>query len=336
MGAPAALMVAAGAPTPEVAAYDGLEAPLGRGSLAALVSAERPGRTRREGRTWRGPLDADGPLRARWASRPPPWWASARGPGWACWRCSGTMSGLSDARSRGPGRARRARRQRPDDVGAPAGGPRPRRRRSDHPLLQRALLPEPPRPGVRARAAGRRAAERRDHLAGRPGRAARAGARRGGRVGRRGPLQARGRPPAHDGRRLPRRARRARRDPARGGGARRPARRREAAGDARLGAGSRGRLHALGRRRELPLAGRPLGVARDARPHAPSTGRAATAATAPSSTTPTRPRSCAPTSASRWPTTRPCSRRSRPWRRRSTPAIPARSSTRRTSAASPP
>jgi diguanylate cyclase (GGDEF)-like protein len=63
VGAPAALLVAAGAPTPEVAAYDGLE-PLSADELCLFVP---PGRRADlvAGRPWRGPLAADSPLRGR-------------------------------------------------------------------------------------------------------------------------------------------------------------------------------------------------------------------------------------------------------------------------------
>ena len=63
VGAPAAVLIAAGAPSPEVAAYDGLE-PLCADDLASLVPPER----RIElaaGRPWRGPLQPDSPLRER-------------------------------------------------------------------------------------------------------------------------------------------------------------------------------------------------------------------------------------------------------------------------------
>lgn len=63
VGAPAAALLAAGAPSPEVAAYDGLE-PLSAGDLAVLVDpslgAEIAG-----GRSWSGPLPAESALRDR-------------------------------------------------------------------------------------------------------------------------------------------------------------------------------------------------------------------------------------------------------------------------------
>ena len=63
VGAPAALMVAAGAPTPEVAAYDAI-GPLPSDELARLIPADA--RTALgEDRSWRGPLAADGALAAQ-------------------------------------------------------------------------------------------------------------------------------------------------------------------------------------------------------------------------------------------------------------------------------
>ncbi len=63
VGAPAALLLAAGAPTPEVAAYDGIM-PLSAEDLAGLIPSEcRQGLS--EGRPWRGALTHDGPLRAQ-------------------------------------------------------------------------------------------------------------------------------------------------------------------------------------------------------------------------------------------------------------------------------
>lgn len=63
VGAPAAVLVAAGAPTPEVAAYDGLDA-LSADELSHLIPAER----RAEliaGRPWRGALEPESALRGR-------------------------------------------------------------------------------------------------------------------------------------------------------------------------------------------------------------------------------------------------------------------------------
>ena len=63
VGAPAALLVAAGAPTPGVAAYDGIP-PLAADDLARLLPAERRHGLVEE-RPWRGALALDGPLRAQ-------------------------------------------------------------------------------------------------------------------------------------------------------------------------------------------------------------------------------------------------------------------------------
>lgn len=60
--APAAALLAAGSPSPEVAAYDGME-PLSPADLAALVPPERRAAIL-DGAGWTGPL-ADGPLRDR-------------------------------------------------------------------------------------------------------------------------------------------------------------------------------------------------------------------------------------------------------------------------------
>ncbi|MGD9570863.1 MAG: HD domain-containing phosphohydrolase [Thermoleophilia bacterium] len=57
VGAPAAALLAAGSPSPEVAAYDGIE-PQGRDALAALVPAP-VGATLRDGGTWAGPVAVD-------------------------------------------------------------------------------------------------------------------------------------------------------------------------------------------------------------------------------------------------------------------------------------
>ncbi len=81
---------------------------------------------------------------------------------------------------------------------------------------------------------------------------------------------------------------------------------------ATLGAvpGPGGRVHPLGGRRELPLAGRPRGEPDRQRRAGRWSGRATTAATAPSSSTRTPRRSCAARPTRRRPTTRPCSPRS--------------------------
>lgn len=63
VGAPAALLLAAGAPTPEVAAYDGIM-PLSAEDLAGLITAECRGDLA-EDRAWRGILAHAGPLRAQ-------------------------------------------------------------------------------------------------------------------------------------------------------------------------------------------------------------------------------------------------------------------------------
>ena len=63
VGAPAAALLAAGTPAPEVAAYDGLET-LSPEDLAALVPPARREELA-EGRSWRGPLPDDSALRAR-------------------------------------------------------------------------------------------------------------------------------------------------------------------------------------------------------------------------------------------------------------------------------
>lgn len=63
VGAPGAILVAAGAPTPEVAAYDGLE-PLSAEDLSALIPPERRSELA-AGRAWSGPLDPQSVLRPR-------------------------------------------------------------------------------------------------------------------------------------------------------------------------------------------------------------------------------------------------------------------------------
>ncbi len=63
MGAPAAALLAAGTPSPEVAAYDGLDS-LSPQDLASLVPPERRGELA-EGHAWKGSLPADSALRAR-------------------------------------------------------------------------------------------------------------------------------------------------------------------------------------------------------------------------------------------------------------------------------
>ncbi len=63
VGAPGAALLAAGTPTPEVAAYDGLDS-LSPADLASLVPAERRAELA-EGRGWRGPLPEGSTLRER-------------------------------------------------------------------------------------------------------------------------------------------------------------------------------------------------------------------------------------------------------------------------------
>ena len=307
VGAPSAALLAAGAPSPEVAAYDGLE-PLSPATWRLLVTPALGRPSCAAGAAWGGPLPGASVLRGRGLRS-----ARARGGGTARRpRRARRRSGRARTRWRSGdlaalGRARRARRLRAHRDRAAAGGARARGGRPAHPLLQRALLRRPPGAGVPARAARGRAGERRDHGARRAPTSCAPPGRRAGRRGRgRGARRPRDRAPARDGRRLPRRRGRARRDPARGRGPRRPARGRAPARLARRGAGPGRRLHALDRRRQLPGPGGPLGDPRRQRPRRARRGRATTAATARSSTPPTPPRSCAPSARAGRPTTRRC------------------------------
>ena len=318
VGAPAALMVAAGAPTPEVAAYDAI-GPLPADELARLIPADARAALA-EGRPWQGGLAAGGAL-------------AAQGFTTAAMVGLGPRAGLGvldRARARRRG-ARRPRRRGARRAGRPRGQ-RPRRCRC---CSRRSATSAPsiPRPAsttpATSRAAStrsargpprRRAAERRDHLPRRPRRAARAGPRRGRRVGRRrrsratwptacAPWTSAVASGSTSSRRSCRRWRGS--TPCGWASACAPA-------SARCRA-----WRAASRSRSASRASHRRPGARSRSSSTParlSSGRARTGATGPSSTTRTRPRSSARRSASRWPTTRRCSRRSPRSRRRWTPA----------------
>ena len=124
VGAPAAALLAAGTPTPEVAAYDGLDS-LTPHDLSSLVPPERRAQLA-EGRAWKGPLPDRSALRDR---------------GFA----SAALVGIGPRAS--PGRAGRVRRHR--GAGLP-GGPRGPRR-AGPPRGHRAHDVDPPPGGARAR-----------------------------------------------------------------------------------------------------------------------------------------------------------------------------------------